>query len=1032
MKRAKGNRKVIISGVLAGALLFASVSEINLTKNEIKADAVSVKADITRELTEKRNSFVKQFALSDGSFTAVAYSMPVHYKKKGVWKEINTTLVKSGKKQYKTKSTDLSIKVSKKANKKSMISLKRGSACLSWSLNGKKMKAVNVKISNPKKSKQTDVLNQNVVSYPKVLKNTSITYNIFPERVQEVITVSKKQKAKKWTFKINAGKMKIKGKGNQVYFKTKKGKKKYQRLHTIVTDANGVSTSKVKVKYNKKKKTLTVTPSKKWWNSKKRKFPMEMRTSYLTDKHSRNVKVGAAYSGAPNGTFTYDKSLLLQANKCIGFTKMTNLAEFSNPNVQIRSASLHILNKKTLKMGAGKTYDIDVHKVKENWSSKKLTYNNRPAYEEVSGAKVSIQKKGSYACDVTDIVKAWQKGESNYGVSLVSNNANRTYQAELDRNPYFTVNYEVVGFDGAVQLKENEPITRDIIKEGQENYYYFDTKPGIAYEVYTDSAMDTQATMYDESKERVDYADDTGTNKNFSFVGSYNKRRYIKVSAKDKATGSYTLHLKKRFAIPEVNGMKGQDKYTLTWNSIENAKEYLVCVYDGGKKISETVVTGTSYEYVYTNVTSGKILGFTVTARESEALTGESSKMIYSADSQSEWVYQTPMLKTRKNASSVTVNDKIYVLGGENEQGACKSFVAYDTKKKVWEELPEYPGSETGICKASLISYKNEIYVIGGQTGTGANAAALKHIYVFNAESKKWTTKADMKEARTNLATAVCGGKVYVFSKAGATDKLDVYDLDADTWESAVMPGTSTILGAVCVDNRIFVLKEEGEGIYWVEYLPEDNAFEETGIVCPYTTSDYFATPVVISGKIYMVKETETKNVFVYDAYSDEWSEISAMNLTKKESLLSACENELYSIGGEMTGFGVLDVVEQYTIKGQTIKKQMTINQGEIYELQVTAGNLAKDQSQIVTLSIDPDKLNFQSASSFEEEADLKEGGDGVKLLKYQPKKGVMVLKLTGSMERGNSCETYQSVPVEAKMDGKTTVEITLTERKQA
>ena len=110
VKRAKGNRKVIISGVLAGALLFASVSEINLTKNEIKADAVSVKADITKELTEKRNSFVKQFALSDGSFTAVAYSMPVHYKKKGVWKEINTTLVKSGKKQYKTKSTDFASK----------------------------------------------------------------------------------------------------------------------------------------------------------------------------------------------------------------------------------------------------------------------------------------------------------------------------------------------------------------------------------------------------------------------------------------------------------------------------------------------------------------------------------------------------------------------------------------------------------------------------------------------------------------------------------------------------------------------------------------------------------------------------------------------------------------------------------------------------------------------------------------------------------------------------------------------------------
>ena len=48
MKRAKGNRKVIISGVLAGALLFASVSEINLTKNEIKADAVSVRQILQR------------------------------------------------------------------------------------------------------------------------------------------------------------------------------------------------------------------------------------------------------------------------------------------------------------------------------------------------------------------------------------------------------------------------------------------------------------------------------------------------------------------------------------------------------------------------------------------------------------------------------------------------------------------------------------------------------------------------------------------------------------------------------------------------------------------------------------------------------------------------------------------------------------------------------------------------------------------------------------------------------------------------
>ena len=92
--------------------------------------------------------------------------------------------------------------------------------------------------------------------------------------------------------------------------------------------------------------------------------------------------------------------------------------------------------------------------------------------------------------------------------------------------------------------------------------------------------------------------------------------------------------------------------------------------------------------------------------------------------------------------------------------------------------------------------------------------------------------------------------------------------------------------------------------------------------MCPYTTSAHFATPVVISGKIYMVKETETKNVLYMMLIPMSGGEISAMNLTKKESLLSVCENELYSMGGEMTGFGVLDVVEQYTIKAQTIKNR--------------------------------------------------------------------------------------------------------------
>ena len=138
------SKKVFISSLLTGSLVLTSIFSSNLLlENEQEVDAASADSaasTITGELPAKRTKFVKQFAMSDGSYTAATYSMLVHYKKSG-WKEFDTTLVKSGKKKYKTKATDLSIKVSKKANKKSVVTMKREKISLSIALKSKKLKA---------------------------------------------------------------------------------------------------------------------------------------------------------------------------------------------------------------------------------------------------------------------------------------------------------------------------------------------------------------------------------------------------------------------------------------------------------------------------------------------------------------------------------------------------------------------------------------------------------------------------------------------------------------------------------------------------------------------------------------------------------------------------------------------------------------------------------------------------------------------------------------------------------------------------
>ncbi|MCH5252903.1 MAG: DNRLRE domain-containing protein [Lachnospiraceae bacterium] len=1036
MRKMKSKVKISIAVVAAAVMIVTGLSWPTSPENTGAAEkAVEIthgEAKVRSELTAKRTKFTKQYAMSDGSFLANSYSMPVHYKKGGKWKEINTTLVKTkNKKNCKTKSTSLGITVARKANKKAEITLKRGSDKLSIALQGKEVKAKKAKISNPKKKESIDILNSNQVQYKKAYKNQTLTYEIYPEKLVEKISVKKKSAAKKITLKLGS-KLTVKSKKNRIYFKTKKGKTKYKRLKTVITDSKNVSTSKVKVTYNRKKKTITLKPNKKWLKSKKRSFPVTVRTAYTTDRHERDVKIGAAYAGSPKSNFTYNESLLLQANKCVAFTRMSNLAEFGKANVKVRNARLYVKNEKTLKMGAGKTFDVGVHKVTTKWKGKKVTNNKRPTYASTKSATISMQKKGTYSCDVTNIVKEWYQGVPNYGVALVAENSNGTYQTKIQKNPYFSVHYEVVGFEGAVQLKENQDITRDVLKSGQENYYYFDPKPGIAYELYTTSGLDTQGILYSNNKERLDYDDDSGLDENFQFVKSYHGRRYLKVNVKGKETGKYTLSLRKRFAIPVVTGLKGQDSYILNWNKIKNAKEYLVTIYGANGKIAEVLTAATTYEYVYNNETVGKILAFTVTPRENKNLVGEPSAKVYNTSSSSQWNYAKPLQQKRAKFAASVWDEKIYVLGGiDKDTGACyKDMECYHPQNKTWTKITGYPEAISGICNAGMVALNDCIYVVGGQTGTDNSAKLLKSTYAFYPGTNRWIKLADMPQGRADMPMVAYDGKIYLFAKAGTTERIDIYNPDTNQWTSEVYANTSTIIQAQVVDGHIFVLREKEDKdsieqkVAWEEYLPESGEYDTIGKEIAVVNANRYLSGTVVNGKIYMVNDAMTKSVLCYDVYLDEWSELSDTNLEKEASQILSIDDTLYSVGGYATGFGTLDVVESLSLDSDVISKVLSAKKGQIYELQVNAGNCKEDTDYLVTLRVDPKVLQFSNASSFMQKDEIKKGKDGIQLISYSEEKGVMVIKLRGKMEAGDTYEAFQSVPVEALKDKKTVVEM--------
>ena len=74
MKDTKKYSKRVMGSLLVGTLAITGIWGLSVPSQvDVKADAISENAKITKELTEKRNRFVKEFAMSDGSFTAVTY-----------------------------------------------------------------------------------------------------------------------------------------------------------------------------------------------------------------------------------------------------------------------------------------------------------------------------------------------------------------------------------------------------------------------------------------------------------------------------------------------------------------------------------------------------------------------------------------------------------------------------------------------------------------------------------------------------------------------------------------------------------------------------------------------------------------------------------------------------------------------------------------------------------------------------------------------------------------------------------------------
>jgi N-acetylneuraminic acid mutarotase len=286
------------------------------------------------------------------------------------------------------------------------------------------------------------------------------------------------------------------------------------------------------------------------------------------------------------------------------------------------------------------------------------------------------------------------------------------------------------------------------------------------------------------------------------------------------------------------------------------------------------------------------------------------------------WISKAPMPTARGGLGVVSVDGKIYAIGGMNNNSYLSVNEEYDPVTDKWTTKTPMPTARSGFA---IAVYRNRIYIFGGTTGNStADSSGFTGVTeVYTPGTDTWTTKATMPTPRADLSASVIDGKIFLIGgkKYVENDPYyvecyinEAYDPGSDSWtnKTAIPIATFGYASAV-IDNKIYIL---GGGVqFWgrwdftsVEanqiYDAENDEWSNGVTFVPSLSYMAASTTSGIDAyeRIYVVggfsSEGYSNLTHVYNPKTSTWSTITPMP-TPRIYLGSVVLNDtLYAIGG--------------------------------------------------------------------------------------------------------------------------------------
>lgn len=267
----------------------------------------------------------------------------------------------------------------------------------------------------------------------------------------------------------------------------------------------------------------------------------------------------------------------------------------------------------------------------------------------------------------------------------------------------------------------------------------------------------------------------------------------------------------------------------------------------------------------------------------------------------------TTMPEGRTSMMVASYNGSIYIFGGSFGGGGSTAIPAiYNISTGAWTTGAPDPISRR--CAGQTVTLNDKIYILGGWNNCDSNSP-LSTTSIYDPVANTWTNGANMPRPRGHGVAEAINGKIYVTaggnSFPGMISETDIYDPATNIWTSgAAVPVPVRGAGSAVVKGKLYVISGLDSIVNVVKpdvqiYDPITNTWSSG---TPFPSPRYYPRAGSFGDKIF-VSAGEVPGAFVttsyiYNSHTKHWSIAPSAPVGVTNMAAAVSGNRFYIAGG--------------------------------------------------------------------------------------------------------------------------------------